>query len=79
MDLEMKVDCLDEDTVVSFEYFYTPAKDNETVLLIQALVGPDQYIYKRTFGKEKLTLDRLRIGHMQCQPFVFPPSRRRAR
>merc|ERR1712029_694288 len=54
-----------EVTVVSFlEYLYAPAKDKETVLLIQSLVGPDQYIYKRTFGKEKFTLDLLRIGHM---------------
>ena len=55
---------MEEETVYTFlEYLYSnKVGDEET---IPALVGPDHYIYKRSFpNKAKLTLDLMKVAHM---------------
>jgi len=60
----MKMEHVDEETVFHFlEYIY--ASDLTSVQAqLQASAGPNQYIYKRNFKKEKLTLELFKMAHM---------------
>jgi len=61
---QMKVEHLEEETVYSFlEYLYSnKVADEES---IRAVVGPHNYIYKRSFPNQaKLTLDLMKMAHM---------------
>jgi len=63
---EMSLEHFNDETVVSFiEYLYAGClQDQGMIRQIRAGVGPDEYIYRRSFAREKLTIDLLRIGHM---------------
>ena len=63
---KLSLEHFNDETVISFiEYLYADCiKDPDLIGKIRAGVGPDEYIYKRSFACEKLTFDLLRIGHM---------------
>merc|ERR1712029_426293 len=63
---EMNLGHFDQGTVVSFcEYLYAGLiNDPKTIQQIRARVGPNEYIYKRCFDREKLTMDLLRMADM---------------
>ena len=67
----MKVDHWEEKTVSSFlEYIYAEkltmvvTKDKDTVELTRITLGSNDYIYKRSFDKTKLTLQLFEMAHM---------------
>jgi len=62
---EMKLDDFDEETVSTFlEYLYTPAKDKAFDSVTAELIrtGPQGNVYKRTFEKERLTPELLKMS-----------------
>jgi len=63
---EMILEHFDQDTVLSFiEYLYAGSINHpDTIEQIRAALGPDEYIYKRGFNKEKFTIDLLGMADM---------------
>jgi len=63
---EMVLEHFDRGTVVSFvEYLYAGVvNDHKTIEEIKVGVGPDKYIYKRSFERRKFTIDLLRMADM---------------
>jgi len=63
---EMVLEHFDQGTVISFvEYLYAGVvNDPKTLEEIKSTVGPDGYIYKRSFQREKFTIDLLRMADM---------------
>merc|ERR1712029_5782 len=63
---EMVLEHFDQCTVTSFvEYLYAGVvNDPKTLEEIKSTVGPDGYIYKRSFQREKFTIDLLRMADM---------------
>jgi len=63
---EMVLKHFDEGSVVRFlECLYAGVVNNhKTIEELKAGVGPDRYIYKRSFEREKFTMDLLRMADM---------------
>jgi len=62
---EMSLAHFKDETVVRFiEYLYSDRRDPEIIAQVRAGIGPNEYIYKRRFAREKLTMDMLEIAHM---------------
>ena len=54
-----------EDTAFTFlEYLYTPARDEGPMEIMRGVVGSVDHIYKKSFDKDKLTLELLEMAHM---------------
>jgi len=63
---QMSMAHFEDTTVYSFiEYLYADRiKDPEILRQIRAGIGPDDYIYKRCFQAQKLTVNLLKTAHM---------------
>jgi len=63
---QMSMAHFEDTTVYSFiEYLYADRiKDPEILRQIRAGIGPDDYIYKRCFQAQKLTVNLLKMAHM---------------
>jgi len=62
---QVKMDHFSEGTVFNFlEYLYAESvKSVKTLALIRNSVAPNEYIYKRSFDEDKLTLELLNMAH----------------
>jgi len=63
---EMSLEHWDESTAISFlEYLYSGSvNDSKTTEELREAVGPNQYIYRRSFEREKLTVGLLKMADM---------------
>jgi len=63
---EVNMSHFDEETVVAFiEYLYAGSvNDSKTLNEIRAGIGPNEYIYKRSFERKHLTIDLLKMADM---------------
>ena len=63
---EMSLEHFEDEAVIHFlEYLYAGVIKTPQILKeIRAGIGPNEYIYKRSFEREKLSIELLKMAHM---------------